>query len=109
MEISVDKQGDVTIVAVVGSVDALTASALTAQLSELIAENNVRLVVDLSRVDYVSSAGLRTVLGALKESRSRGGDLRLAGAQPNVNKVLQMSGFNSILKAYPDVAAAVNW
>ena len=107
MEISFDHRDPVTVAAIAGSVDALTAPHLTEALSKIIAEGHIRLVADFSQVDYTSSAGLRALLGTLKEARAQGGDLRLAGVQENVRKVLELSGFTSILKFFPDAAAAI--
>ncbi|MCI0394438.1 MAG: STAS domain-containing protein [Chloroflexi bacterium] len=107
MEVTVNKQGQVTVVTIVGSLDALTAGEVASFLSDQIRQGEIRLVADFSQVDYITSAGLRTILATLKEARSQGGDLRLAGAQPNVHKVLQMSGFTNILKFYPEMNAAV--
>ncbi len=107
MEISFDHHGHVTVAAIAGSLDALTAPQLIEALNQIIAEGHNRLVADMSRVDYTSSAGLRALLGALKEARTQGGDLRLAGAQESVKKVLELSGFTSILKAYATVDEAV--
>ena len=67
-----------------------------------------QLVADLSQVEFMSSAGLRAILAALKEARQHGGDLRLAAAQPGVEKILKISGFTSILKAYPSVDEALS-
>jgi anti-anti-sigma factor len=107
MDFSVAKYEQVTVVSVVGSIDALTAGEVTEFLSQQVSQGEINLVVDLAKVDYVSSAGLRTILATLKEARLRGGDVRLAGAQPNVYKVLQMSGFTNILKSFDDSVAAV--
>jgi anti-anti-sigma factor len=95
------------VVSIAGSIDALTAGEVTEFLSEQVSQGEMNLVVDLAGVDYVSSAGLRTILATLKEARMRGGDVRLAGARPNVYKVLQMSGFTTILKSFDSTAAAV--
>jgi anti-sigma B factor antagonist len=107
MEIGQIQQGTVTIVSVIGSLDALTAPQLTQQLDTQLQAGNAKLVVDLAKLDYTSSAGLRVLLNTVKEARSRGGDLRLASVQPNVKKVFDMSGFASIIKFFPDVVAAV--
>jgi len=95
------------IVAIQGSVDALTSPQLTETLNREIQNGHHFLIVDLSQVEFMSSAGLRAILGALKGSRQNGGDLRLAAAQPAVEKVLQISGFTSILKTYPSVEEAL--
>ncbi|HET9493769.1 MAG TPA: STAS domain-containing protein [Chloroflexia bacterium] len=108
MDLSAEQQGDVTVVSIVGSVDALTAGEVMSYFERQVSEGATRLVADLRAVDYVSSAGLRSFLATLKAARQAGGDLRLAGAQDNVHKVLAMAGFTSILKTYPNVETAVN-
>jgi anti-sigma B factor antagonist len=47
------------------------------------------------------------MLSAMKETRRRGGDFRLAGANERVHKVLELSGFTSILRLFPDVGTAL--
>jgi anti-sigma B factor antagonist len=107
MEIQARQVGGVTILTLVGSIDALTAPRITEFIQGQIAQGHARLVADFKGVDYTSSAGLRVLLGAIKESRSQSGDMRLAGVQPDVFKVLNLSGFTNILKLYPDLDAAV--
>lgn len=108
MELKVEHSEHATVVSVVGSIDALTAGEITNFMQEQLSTGHHNLVADFSQVDYTSSAGLRALLGTLKEARQLGGDLRLAAVQPNVNKVLELSGFTSILKMYPVVDAAVS-
>lgn len=107
MEITVDERNGVSVVSVAGSVDALTADTLLDSFQQQLQKGSGRLVADLEQVDYASSAGLRTILVALKESRQQGGDLRLAAVQKGVYRVLELSGFTSILKTFDDVDAAV--
>ena len=80
MDVTVEQQGDVSVVSVTGSIDALTSDQLTQAFEEQIGAGQVSLVADFTGVDYTSSAGLRALLGAMKSSRSGGGDLRLAQA-----------------------------
>ena len=82
-------------------------SRLEKALSELGIARVDGLVADLGGVSYTSSAGLRALLAILKAVRHKKGDLRLACVQPNVHKVLEMSGFTSIFKLFEDVDAAV--
>lgn len=107
MQITVTQQDPVAVLAIAGSVDSLTAEKLTEALGAQVRTGQVRLVVDFREVDYTSSAGLRSLLGALKDCRRLGGDLRLAAVQPSVLRVLSLSGFASIIKMFDDVAAAV--
>jgi len=107
MEIQRKVAEQAVIVAVIGSVDALTSPELSGEFSAQIAANQVKIVLDLSQVDFMSSAGLRALLNGLKDTRQASGDLRLAAAKPGVTKVLKMSGFNTIIKTYESVAEAL--
>jgi anti-sigma B factor antagonist len=107
MDIVVEQRAPATVVRISGSVDGLTADTLMATLQQQIDSGNTRLIGDLSGVSYTSSAGLRALLATVKNARSAGGDFRLAGVLPPVYKVLEMSGFTTILKLYPDVDGAV--
>jgi anti-anti-sigma factor len=107
MEITTEQRGTVTVLSIVGSVDGMTASAMVVSFREQVSGGNVLLVVDFTGVDYTSSAGLRALLETVKETRQRGGDLRLAAVQPDVLRVLELSGFTHILKLFPDTESAV--
>jgi anti-sigma B factor antagonist len=107
MEIK-DRQIDgVPVLSLTGSIDAMTAPKITEFIQEQISKGNIKLVADLSGVDYTSSAGLRVLLGAIKETRGQSGDIRLAGTQPDVQKVLNLSGFTNILKVFDTLDEAV--
>jgi anti-sigma B factor antagonist len=108
MKITETTVKEITVVSVEGSIDALTASELTTFMDNLISKGKTRLVADFSGVDYTSSAGLRVLLAAVKETRAKGGDFYLAGIQPDVEKVLSLSGFTSIIKIFSDTDQAVN-
>ncbi len=107
MQISIEQHEHVSVVAVAGSIDALTADALVTALSDELSSGRILLVADFDGVEYTSSAGLRVLLTTLKDARQRGGDLRLAAIRPNVRQVLELSGFTSILKCFADVHGAV--
>ena len=82
------------------------ATTLRENLKKLLASTK-KVVMNLSGVSYTSSAGLRALLATVKQARSAGGDFRLAAVMPPVHKVLEMSGFTTILKLYPDVELAI--
>jgi len=107
MEISHRTTDGVTVFSPRGSIDAVTAPEFSRHIDELVSLGRTRLVVDFSQVEYTSSAGLRVLLGAAKETRARSGDIRLADVRPDVFKVLSLSGFTSILKLFDDVDAAI--
>ena len=108
MKTEVRRENDISVVSVSGSVDALTAAELAGVIAEQIADGHVNLVVDLTNVEFMSSAGLRTLLGAVKETRSNGGDLRIASTNPGIDKVLKMSGFHNIAKVFTSSTDALS-
>jgi len=107
MELSVKDFENGIIVLIKGELDAVTGPELTNYFKEQMEEKK-NLIADFSKVEYISSAGLRVLLATVKDTRRQGGDLRLANVQENVNKVLKISGFVSILKVYPDTESAMN-
>ncbi len=107
MQTSVDQRGDVITVQISGSVDGLTSDDLQRVLSSEVEAGHHKVVADFGAVDYTSSAGLRVLLATVKQTRSRGGDLRLAGPNPEVRKVLDLSGFTGILRVFDTVDDAV--
>lgn len=107
MQITISEQDGVAVVALVGSLDALTADTLTAALEAQTRAGQTRFVAALAGLDYTSSAGLRVLLATVRDARRRGGDLRLAAVQERVQRVLELSGFTSILRSFPDVPGAV--
>jgi anti-sigma B factor antagonist len=108
MEFHTKQVNDVTILTLNGSIDAFTAPGITELIDSQITSGNIKLVADLKGVDYTSSAGLRALLGGIKATRSRGGDLRLVAVQPDVLKVLNMSGFTNILQLFDSINTALN-
>jgi len=99
--------GSVTVLVFKGRIDALTSPSIIEFIQAQIAKGNIKLVADLSGVDYTSSAGLRVLLGAIKETRAQNGDMRLAEVQPDVLKILNLSGVTNIMKNFDDVNSAV--
>jgi len=107
LEIDVREAGGVAVLAVRGSLDGLTAEELESRLEREIDSGKVRWVVDLGALEYVSSAGLRALLGGMKSARGQGGDLRLAAATADVERVLDLAGFTTILKLFSSLDEAL--
>ena len=107
MDIKLDKINQVVVVSVSGSIDALNAQELTDCFLRQIEAGAKNFVLDLSQLDFMSSAGLRAILTGVRKARQNAGDLHLAAAQPGVENVLNVSGFASILNTYSDVQKAV--
>jgi anti-anti-sigma factor len=93
--------------AVEGFIDTLTAPEFEKQFLSLLRNKKFKLVVDLKKVDYISSAGWGIFVSELKRIRGKKGDLVLAGMSPDVTEVFELLEFNVILKSFPDVESAV--
>lgn len=108
LKVSSQPQGDQVIVTASGEIDLYTAPALQAELAAVLGGGHpVRVVVDLSGVEFCDSTGMNVLLSAMKRARERGGALDLAGPQPAVRKVLQVTGLDSVFNVVEDSADAV--
>jgi anti-sigma B factor antagonist len=107
MEITSTSHGEVTVISLAGELDVSTSPDATAYLSAEVEGGRTNLVIDIGGVTYLSSAGLRAILGATREARSAGGDARLAGAEGDVERVTDMAGFGKIMKIFSTVEEAL--
>ena len=109
IEINVtDAKEAVTLVEVSGRVDSMSANQFGSGLMGQIDDGNVQLVLDLSSVDYMSSAGLREIVSGLKKAKKASGDLRLAQPSQRVREVLEMAGLDTIFKIFSTQDEAIN-
>ena len=94
------------VVGLAGRLDIGNSAQFENTCMEWIAQGNQHLVFDFSELEYISSAGLRSILAATKKLKSLGGSLSLCGLSGLVEEVITVSGFDNILKVYGDVAQA---
>lgn len=106
MQITTRTTNDIHIVAIAGSLDSTTSPEAQKSLDSVLASAK-KVLLDFSSLDYISSAGLRVLLGAAKRLRGSGGTLGMFGLNQSVHEVFEISGFSSILAVYPTEAEAV--
>ena len=106
MQISTRTSNDIHIVAITGSLDSTTSPEAQKSLDSVLASAK-KVVLDFSGLDYISSAGLRVLLGAAKKLRASGGSLGMFGLNQSVREVFDISGFSSILSMYQSEADAL--
>lgn len=107
MEISTRKEKDITIVSVSGRIDAITAPEFESNLDGLITAGEKILLINLSGLGYISSAGLRSILSSAKKLKALSGEIIFTGLQGPVDEVFQISGFKSIFKIFPTELEAI--
>lgn len=95
MDINKKINGEVCNVALSGRLDTTTAPQLEAELKSSL--NNIKeLVFDLSKLEYISSAGLRVLLAAQKVMNSQG-SMKITNVVPEIMEVFEITGFTDIL------------
>jgi len=108
MDASFEQLGPNLMIAVSGRLDTVCAPEFDAKIAPLLAEPHDNILVDMSGVSYVSSAGLRSILQLVKHTGESGGRVGLFSVPAPVMEVLEISGFPSRLDLYLDRASAVS-
>ena len=106
MQISTRTNNDIHIVAIAGSMDSTTSPEAQKAIDGVLAGSK-KVVLDFSELDYISSAGLRVLLGAAKQLKASGGTLRIFGLNQSVREVFEISGFATILSVFPSESEAL--
>ncbi|MBQ7625406.1 MAG: STAS domain-containing protein [Clostridia bacterium] len=95
MELTTQKNGAELTVALSGELNTLTAPELAGLLEKELGGAQT-LTLDFTDCDYVSSAGLRVLLGTYKQMKAAGGEMRLSNVGENFLDVLQNTGLDSV-------------
>ena len=106
MQISTRTRNDIHIVGITGSLDSTTSPEAQKSLTAMLAGAK-KVALDFTELDYISSAGLRVLLGAAKQLRASGGKLGMFGLNQSVREVFEISGFATILSIYKSEAEAL--
>lgn len=96
LEILNERDGDTLILVPEGRIDSSNASAFEREMNNHIDNGEVHLVVDFSRLSFISSSGMRVLLIAAKRVR-RGGKLVLCSMRDSIREIFSISGFDAII------------
>lgn len=108
LTISRSQQGGVVIFKVDGRVDSDGAHEVEEHLKEAIDNDHYHIIVDLSKTNYLNSAGLRVFAGTLTQCQAHNGDLKLSGPNAKIMRILQIIGFDMFFNIYDTVEDALN-
>ena len=111
MQVSQQRYADALVLTPVGRIDNSTTDALRADLNTHLAACGTggdRLVLDFSRVDYISSVGLRVLMLAAKKAREQDGAIIVAALQPVVLEIFEISRFNLVFQCFGTVREALS-
>lgn len=108
MEISVKQYKHCDLLSVQGKVDSYTAPDLTKAIESLNDNGQFKIVLDLSELEYMSSAGFRALLiGQRNCKRYNRGEIVLASVPKKICDALELTGFTPLFRMFEDVTAAV--
>ena len=107
MEFVQKQAGDVVVVTLAGRLDSGAAQPAEESFARVLAGGTPRLAIDMSELQYISSAGLRVLLVVAKKVQQAKGKVVLFGLGSHVREVFSISGFDKIFAIEPDAAAAV--
>ena len=97
MTINVERDFELVTLEITGRLDTTTAPNLESVINEL-PEDTKELIFDMSGVEYISSAGIRVLLGAYKKMNTNQGIMRIEKANDMVREVFEMTGLSELLE-----------
>ena len=100
--VAIDEENSVARVALAGALNTDTAPDFEQRLQQVMDGGHQLTVLDMKELDYISSAGLRVIFKAAKQTKAAGHRLAAANRKPHIDKVFE------ILKALPDMAVFAN-
>jgi len=108
MEVTTKQFKHCDLLTVKGRVDSATSPKLSEALDAIAAEGRYKIVLDMSALEYMSSAGFRALIAAQRNcKRYNRGEVVLANIPANINSALELAGFTTLFRVFPDVTAAV--
>ena len=107
MELTEEKTDEWVVICVSGRLDTTNYNVLEKRMMELIDLGNDHILMECSKMDYISSSGLRILLMGLKKISQTKGQFLLCGLQENIREIFEISGFTSIFKIFSDQSEAL--
>ena len=107
MELASSQQGNTVVIALKGRMDALSAPQFEKECAVWLDKGVARVVADLSGLEYISSAGLRSILAMAKKLKSADGHIRVCRLSGVVQEVFTMAGFATMFTLYASVEDAL--
>jgi stage II sporulation protein AA (anti-sigma F factor antagonist) len=107
MASSFEHAGDVSVLRPSGRLDSITAASIEKEIAA-VSTQSARVVLDLSELDYLSSAGVRMIVISAKRLKQRSGTFVLCNPQPMVRQVLELSGLFGVLTVASSLAQAMS-
>ena len=102
MNVEESRNEQVLILSLSGRFDNFAAQEFVGTITQHIESGEQQILIDFSELSYMSSSGLRVLLGAAKRMQKKGGNLFLCSLSGIVRRVVEIAGFDRILTIYTD-------
>ena len=108
MEITMRDVNDVKVVQIEGDLDTGSSPEAQKQLDQLREKGVKKILLDMAKLDFISSAGLRVLLATAQELKQGGGDFRVCSLNEAVKEVFDLSGFSTLLMVLENEETALS-
>lgn len=98
MAIKTESKNGTMVCRIDGDIDISSSPDLKKVFDKLISQKTPKIVIELSRVTYVDSSGLATLVGILKNMRTYGGKMRLAGMSPKIKSLFEITKLDKLFE-----------
>ena len=107
IEVQEEREGNTLVLVPVSRLDSANARAFEGIVMDHVRAGELNIVVDFSRLVFISSSGMRVLLIAAKSIQAQKGKLALSDMHPNIREIFSISGFDQIIKIYDSRAQAL--
>lgn len=107
-EVIREDRNEVSILRLKGFLDAHTAPQFEKAIQDLLTEDRYKIIVSMSDLSYISSAGLGVFMGFIEEIREKEGDIKLSNMSDKVFKVFDLLGFPALYQIFKEESEAEN-
>jgi anti-anti-sigma factor len=107
MDITHVKEGKISIITINGRLDAAAATVADKTIKKILKGDCLRMLFDFRMLDYLSSSGLKVILGTVKELKRKEGQIVLCSLSNFVKEIFEISGINSLIPITESVESGI--
>ena len=108
MEIKTRDENDIKVIYLEGEMDTNTSPEVLSELDNLRNNGVKKMLLNLEKLDFISSAGLRVLLATAQQLKASGGDFRVCQLNKEIKEVFDISGFSTLLMVFDNDAKGIS-
>lgn len=106
--IKIEEIDGITVFSIEGHFDASMTNAVNEKVQDILQSDSIKIIFELSELNYISSSGLRILLFVAKKIKAKNGKVLLCSVDKNVQRILDISGLTELLPSCENVEAAID-